>query len=1134
VEVSLESDGVHLRETRPFSFALSTQEAENIRWYLEDYRVYPVEPTPKTAKRIEQRMGEIGRELFQLVLAGSDVWEAVRGRLADTRIEIETELEDALVPWELIRDPVADLPLALAVPAFVRCHSKPALKPNPPAPATGKIRILLAICRLEDDKVPFRSVARHLIRGLSGEAREPFDLEVLRPATFEQLAKRLRAAKAKGEPFHAVHFDGHGDAGEIFFENANLKRDRESVKAAQLGKLLHETGVPLLILNACRSAYSEPLEMPQTDLHERIRQFGSFAHSVMDSGASGVVAWRYSVFVDTAAQFMADLYASLASGLPLGEAATFARKGLQSGGRDIEDWTVPVVFEAAPVRLFPQGQEGFAIKLQAGGPADSALPQAPDVGFIGQDESILRLDRTFDEQNIVLLHAYAGSGKTSTAAEFVNWYRQTGGLGLSGRVLFTSFGQHKRLPQVLDELGRVFEKVLAKDEIQWLTLDDPQRRKVSLQVLGRFPVLWFWDNVEPIAGFPAGTPSAWSDGEQNELADFLRAARATRAKFLLTSRRDERDWLHDLPARIELPSMPIEESVQMIRELAKKFGRRLDDVADWRPLIDFALGNPMTLTVLAGQALREGLRTRDQVVSLIHKIQAGEDVFEDEASEGRTRSLAASLAYGFENAFSGAERRQTALLHLFQGFVAVDVLALMGAPEEEWCLAAVRGLTRESGIALLNRAAEVGLLTALGGGYYRIHPALPWFLRRLFEQHYPETRTAATRAFVEAMGQLGEHCLRQYVTGNGDIIGLLAEEEANLLCARKLARLNGWWRSVIGTMQGLRVLYSHTGRLAGWSRLVEEILPDFIDPGADGPVYGREEEWPLVTEYRARMARDARRWGEAERLDVARIEWNRQRAATVLAKQPQDRDAPENNVLRALAGALHDLSQIRREQGSATCVQSSQEALILAEAIGDPQLAGICAFTLGQAYESLEGIRDLALAEVWYRRSLELCAKEDRMGRAACLAQLGSVAFERFRKSRGSPMESLSHLSSAERDYLLALETFPAEATRERATVHSQLGNVYMAAGRIDVALGQYTESVRYSEAIDGRFGAGLTRHNAAVTLAGVGRFADAHDWAQAALRDFEATENAERYVVEALKLLEQIESARQATSPPS
>ena len=44
-----------------------------------------------------------------------------------------------------------------------------------------------------------------------------------------------------------------------------------------------------------------------------------------------------------------------------------------------------MVFEAAPVRLFPHAQEGFAIKLQAGGPIDSALPQAPDVGFIGRD-----------------------------------------------------------------------------------------------------------------------------------------------------------------------------------------------------------------------------------------------------------------------------------------------------------------------------------------------------------------------------------------------------------------------------------------------------------------------------------------------------------------------------------------------------------------------------------------------------------------------------------------------------------------------------------------------------------------------------------------------------------------------------
>ncbi|MGA2150325.1 MAG: CHAT domain-containing protein [Bryobacteraceae bacterium] len=628
VKVTVEGAGPRHTDDRPFSLKLSAQDAEDIRWYLEDYRIYPVDPQPKIAQRIERRMSDIGRELFHAVLAGSKAWSAVSNRLADTRIEIDTELEDALVPWELLRDPVADLPLALSVASFVRCHPSPALRPNPRKPAAGKIRILLAICRLEDDKVSFRSVARRLIRGLSGEAREPFDLELLRPPTFEQLSKRLRSAKAKGEPFHAVHFDGHGLAGEVFFENPKLKGNAEPVKAAELGKLLHEAGVPLLILNACRSADSEAPEQPvqAADLHQRIRQFGSFAHAVMDYGASGVLAWRYSVFVDTAAQYMADLYAALASGSPLGEAATMARKQLQSAERrDIEDWTVPVVFEAAPIRLFRPAEAPLEVKLQPAGPADSALPQAPDVGFIGRDETILRLDRTFDEQPIVLLHAYAGSGKTTTAVEFANWYRQTG--GLSGPVLFTSFERHKPLPQVLDELGRVFEGALAKSGIQWLTLDDAQRREVALQVLRQVPVLWIWDNVEPIAGFPAGAPSAWSAAEQKELADFLRAARVTKAKFLLTSRRDERAWLHDLPARIELPPMPFDECVRMTEELAKKRGRRLEDVDDWRPLLRFTQGNPLTLTVLVGQALRDGLKTRDQIASFVRKLQAGEEVF---------------------------------------------------------------------------------------------------------------------------------------------------------------------------------------------------------------------------------------------------------------------------------------------------------------------------------------------------------------------------------------------------------------------------------------------------------------------------------------------------------------------------
>jgi len=1114
-----------------------------MRWYLEDYRIYPVDPAPKIAKRLERRMGEVGRELFRLVLARSGVWESVRHSLADTRIEIETEVEDALVPWELMRDPVADSPLALSVPSFVRCHSRPALRPNPPEPSAGKIRILLVICRLENDRVPFRSVARHLIRGLSDAAREPFDLEVLRPPTFEQLAKRLREANAQGKPFHVVHVDGHGMMSEVFFENPELERNAQSVKAAELGRLLHETRVPLLILNACRSADSEPPEQPEKvgDLHQQIRQFGSFAHAVMDYGASGVVAWRYAVFVDTAAQYMADLYAALARGMPLGEAATMARKQLSSGFRPIEDWTVPVVFESSvPAQLFPKPIEGagaFEIKLDARPAAsDSGLPHAPDMGFIGRDETILKLDRTFDSQYIVLLHAYAGSGKTSTAAEFVRWYRETG--GLSGPVLFTSFEQHKALPRVLDELGRVFETALAKSGIQWLTLDDTQRREVALQVLRQIPVFWIWDNVEPIAGFPAGTPSAWSAPEQKALLDFLHAARGTKAKFLLTSRRDERGWLHELPSRIELPPMPFDECVQMTEELAKKLGRRLEDVDDWRPLLRFTQGNPLTLTVLVGQALRDGLKSREQIAGFVRKLQAGGAVFEDEASEGRTRSLAASLTYGYENAFTEAERKQLALLHLFQGFVDVGVLRMMGDSEAEWCLPEVKGLPREAGIALLDRAAEVGLLTVLGGGYYNIHPALPWFFGHLFGEYYSETRIAVTRAFVEALAALGDYYHDQYEGGNRDVIDALVAEEANLLHAQSIARSCGWWDPVTSTMQGLQMLYQHTGRRAEWSRLVEEIVPDFVELATGGPLPGREDDWSLVVGYRVGLAREARRWEEAEHLQNIRVDWDRLHAVPILAKPSQDWTRDQRNAVRSLAVSLQALSGIQREQGSVSCLDGYREALSIAESIADSQLAATCAFNLGHCYyQELAETQDLVLAEQWYQRSLALRPSQDPVGRGRCLVQLGSVAHGRFldaAKANRSPEECVDYLSSAERYCRQALEMFPANAILDLAATHNQLGTIYGTAGRIDAALRHCRESIRCKEAIQDRFGAAQTRASAAVALAVAGRFTDAREWAQSALRDFEACENADQEVVKTLKLLEQIESALQATPRPS
>jgi tetratricopeptide (TPR) repeat protein len=1142
VLLELEADGRRRSDERRFTFKLEAQDQEDLRWYLEDYLQYPLDPAPKIAARIEARMDEIGSDLFRAVLELSPVWGEARHDLADTRVEIVTGVQEATaIPWELLRDPESGVPLALRARAFVRGIHSAVQRPKLPQTAGGPVRVLLAICRPRGgDDIPFRSVARRLVEGLRGN--DAVSLRVLRPPTFERLSAVLRDAHAAGEPFHLVHFDGHGTWSEegprlgghgyLAFENAALDENRELIDGPKLGSLLAETGVGTLMLNACQSAYATPPREPAAavpeNVHEETRALGSLAQEVMDAGAPGVVAMRYKVFVETAAQFMASVYERLMHGDTLGEAVNFGRnqlhaqplRGIGFDPRPLRDWCVPVVFEAAPVRLFSGRQAGLRLAPPGSGAAVEGLPPRPDAGFFGRDETLLALDRAFDRQRIVLLHAYAGSGKTTAAAEFARWYRETG--GIDGPVLFTSFEQHLPLARVLDQIGQVFGEELEQTRVNWLALTEPQRRGVALQLLRQKPVLWIWDNVEPVAGFPKGTESKWTPEEQRELADFLRAARETEAKFLLTSRRDERGWLGGLPARVPLPPMPFLERLELARGLAEKANRRLTDVEDWRPLLEFTQGNPLTITVLVGQALRDGLRTREQIEEFVRRLRAGEAAFADEAAEGRTRSLAASLNYGFEHAFGEAERKQLALLHLFQGFVNVAALRVMGLPEAEWSLAEVRGLTREEGIQLLDRAAEVGLLTAHGGGYYSIHPALPWFFRRLFEERDAEARERALRAYVEAIGSLGTYYHRQYDDGNRDVVAALRAEEPNLLHARALARCKGWRGRVISTMQGLHVLCDHTGRRAEWVRLVEEIVPDFVDPATEGPLPGREEAWGLVTDYRVRLAREARQWAVAERLQELSVEWNRGRA------RDDDRSSQ-----RTLAVSLHELGRVQQEMGRAECVAAYRESFDLAQRIGDRPAAAVSAFNLGNAYIDL---RDLAEAERWYRRSLELRAEGDWMVRASCLGQLGYVALERFQEARRAEQPAavlLRHLHDALGFYHQDLEMTPPDAIGQLAVGHGALGAIYGETGQLDRALHHCREAIRYMESAGNLYDAAQTRYNVALDFLNAGRFADARDYALAALRNYHTYgASAQEKIQKTLDLIARIDKAASGGSP--
>jgi tetratricopeptide (TPR) repeat protein len=651
--------------------------------------------------------------------------------------------------------------------------------------------------------------------------------------------------------------------------------------------------------------------------------------------------------------------------------------------------------------------------------------------------------------------------------------------------------------------------MLEASGIHWdAVTDTAAQRDISLQVLRQVPVLWIWDNVEPVTGFPASSKSDWSVEEQQELRAFLSAARDTKAKFLLTSRRDEEVWLGQLPRRVQVPPMPMQERLQLADAIAEHRGKRLVSLPDLTPLLLFTRGNPLTILVTVGEALRLGIDTNDRLDAFIAALRKGEAAFEDEETEGRSKSLGASLSYGFGNAFSEDERKILALLHLFQGFVQVGALCTMSAPDAEWRLDNLRGLTREQGIALLNRTAELGLLNAYGGGCYGIHPALPWYFRDLFVRYYPaEAGDRARRAFVEAMGQFGNYYLGQYQSGIRTVMSVLMAEEDNFLAAWRLAREHGWWGSVTSTMRGLSTLYEHTGRNAAWRRLVETVVPDFIDLATSRPLPGREDEWSQVTSYRVSLAKMDRDWSQAEQLQRVRLDWDRERSQPSLHTAPEARNNEQRDDIRTIGASVHELAEIQRQKGAASCADAYREAFDLANAIGDTAGQAICAYNLGAAYIEIADLRDLDEAERWCRKSLDLRPSADEIGRSQCLGQFGLIVYERFKETRAAkqPGKELHDLlAEAAQLYEQALEMCPETAITDRGITHNQLGNIYSEAGDIDRVLQHYRKAIRYKEQTGDLFGAGQTRYNVTLALHGAGRPDDARAYAKAALANFQ------------------------------
>ncbi|WP_285686542.1 CHAT domain-containing protein [Actinoplanes sp. NBRC 103695] len=473
ISISLELPGLSRHAEVPVpSVAFERSDELLVRWYLEDFRRYPAEPAPVIAARAARRLDDLGEALFDALFgtgAGADLWRAARPELSDLRIEVDPACDEAMqVPLEMLREAGSGLVPAVAARAFV--HQPAGAAPVPPR-RPGPLRILLAICRPRLGRdVPFRSVGGRVVA--LGERFPDLDVQVLRPPTFRRLSDALRDAAERGRPFDLVHLDGHGvfgtapaadgerlpeadvTQGFFLFEDAEVAENMMPVGGARLGRLLAEYEVPLLVLNACGSARSIPAwardESSPEPVADQRRTFGSLARAALDGGVQGVVAMRYDVYVSTAAVFVEKLYQRIVEGDEFAQAVSAARRELarpRAGERD-DDWLVPAVYANGPMRMTTG-----APARTAGHPA-----RAPLAELDSADDVMLLLDRAFDGADVVHLRGLIGSGKSTVAQTFGDWYRRTGGtdtvvrVSLSDDDAVSTTGPADRALWIIDDL----------------------------------------------------------------------------------------------------------------------------------------------------------------------------------------------------------------------------------------------------------------------------------------------------------------------------------------------------------------------------------------------------------------------------------------------------------------------------------------------------------------------------------------------------------------------------------------------------------------------------------------------------------------------------------------------------------
>jgi tetratricopeptide (TPR) repeat protein len=1102
--ITLHCEALGLKqEDGMFSYPLTKNELDDLRWYLEDYWKWPFGGFAQRGSSVEQLLPRLGHRLYQSTfgqgVAGQILQQWRTGTSGAHQISIITTDAGILsLPWELLHDGQDFLALRANPPVSIVRRIAQDQQPVPGAtPFEKPLRVLLVTARPKDTGyIDARIIAREVLDVLQDQVGiGNIEVDFLRPPTFNELITRL---SSKERPIHILHFDGHG----VFSRSSNIQGDTDEergwlyfekddstsdlVDATSLAEMLDYAGVKIAVLNACQSAVIGGKDI-----------FSSVAVGLLQGSVQAVVAMSASVTPPGAALYVKAFYNALSLGSSVQGAHEQAQqvlhehpernplqRRLDEAGMpvNLQDWWLPYLFVQRPLMLQSvreEPQSGQPVSTPTGQRPDSTTPVSSLIAFTGRSAELYQIERSLLRKCIVVINGFGGIGKTTLAREVAGWLARTKMYDIT---CFVSFEHGGDASLLLSALGNE----LAINDGSYHAYDPSVALAILAPHLQKQHILIIADNIESI--LPGGN-AALDDAGRNQLWEVLSQLQRNGAGVLLTSRSVKLDdplFVQGTQVdSLELKGLAPDDAYSLAVQVMD--ANRIDlasvpyaDLCDLLAQLDYhPLAIRLVLPALQSLTLA---KLQADFTSILSTFQ------DDDQDAGRNRSLLASLNYSLQR-LSDKQRALLPRLAVFEGgALELNLLNVTQMSQDEWN--DLRQALEQAGLLVQEPTFE-----KINAPYQHFHPILAPYLRGLPGAGDTALRESYVTNYYQFAYYLSTLEQGQRQTKNpkqGEIVRAWARFEfPNLRRSLKLLMDSGDVGLITAEADILTRFLDYFGRMRERDALRQEVLAVLVAIQPDSAQIGNTLTWAVYWQEKSlgeqeleqgdwqaatrrfqillfamhslpesealgndtlayatilqRLARAMKAGGQLDESE-ARLREALEITAKLLANEQEQQDT---EVMYTRSTLLVDLGDMLRYQGQyAPAKQAYEEAQQIATNSNDQRGEAIAMTQLGSlalAQKDYEG----ALKKFYAARDL-FDTLGERALKATVLHQMGVASSDLALAIRG---KRAGHIGSSPLPPVLSVESEQAilaeaeHAYRESLKLSEQLGDDIAAAG---------------------------------------------------------------------------------------